>query len=174
MAHIILKWLWCSDNLFSWTVSFWENLTTKDIQELESVDTELLRRILEAPVSTPTCMLFLELGCIPLKYAVMQRRQMFLHYVLQQKPDSLLLKCLNVQIKHLDKWDWVNQIYSDLQELKIILTFEQIRLHPKEKFRSLVHKAIFQAALCWLNKNFFGDNEKDKRSKVCNVKHESL
>ena len=128
----------------------WYNLTTKDIQELESVDTELLRRILEAPVSTPTCMLFLELGCIPLKYVVMQRRQMFLHYVLQQKPDSLLLKCLNVQIKHLDEWDWVNQIYSDLQELKIILTFEQIRLHPKEKFRSLVRKAILQAALCWL------------------------
>ena len=92
----------------------WYNLTTKDIQELESVDTELLRRILEAPVSTPTCMLFLELGCIPLKYAVMQRRQMFLHYVLQQKPDSLLLKCLNVQIKHFDKLDWINQIYSDL------------------------------------------------------------
>ena len=47
-------------------------------------------------------------------------------------------------------------------------------MHPKEKFRSLVHKAILRAALCWLNKKKIGNNEKDKRSKVCNVKHESL
>ena len=58
----------------------WYNLNTKEIQELASVDTE---------VSTPTCMLFLKLGCIPLRC---------LHYVLQQNPYSLLLKCLNVQI----------------------------------------------------------------------------
>ena len=56
----------------------WYSPPMKDIEELEKVDCSLLRKILEAPSGTPNCMLYLELGCIPIRFLVKQRRLMFL------------------------------------------------------------------------------------------------
>ena len=60
----------------------WYNLTEKDLELLEQADEELLRKILEAPVSTPKCMLYLETGSKPVRYLLMTRRLMFYHYIL--------------------------------------------------------------------------------------------
>ena len=51
----------------------WYSPPIKDIEELEKVDSSILRGILEAPRGTPNCMLFLELGCIPIRFLIMQR-----------------------------------------------------------------------------------------------------
>jgi hypothetical protein len=56
----------------------WYGITKADINELEAVDHSLLRKILQAPSCTPTPMLYLELGCIPI------RRLMCLQYLLQE------------------------------------------------------------------------------------------
>ena len=55
----------------------WYDLTDADIEVLEQADENLLRKILEAPISTPKCMLYLETGCKPVWYIVMTRRLMF-------------------------------------------------------------------------------------------------
>ena len=44
----------------------WYCLSLADIEQLESVDQALLKRILEAPSSTPKVSLYLELGCLPI------------------------------------------------------------------------------------------------------------
>ena len=44
----------------------WVNLTQKNIEELEKIDHILLKRIFEAPVTTPTRALYLESGCYPI------------------------------------------------------------------------------------------------------------
>ena len=45
----------------------WYGLTKSDIELLESVDELLLRRILEVPSTCPKEMLYLEMGCLPIK-----------------------------------------------------------------------------------------------------------
>ena len=46
----------------------WYNITAAEISLLESADVQLLRRILKVPKSTPKEMLYLEYGCVPLRY----------------------------------------------------------------------------------------------------------
>ena len=84
-----------------------------------------MRKFLEAPSDTPNCMLYLQLGCIPIRFLVKQRRLMFLHYFLQQ--DTLLFKVLNSQIEESVKGDWIEQIYTDIEEVGIIWSLEEIQ-----------------------------------------------
>ena len=105
----------------------WYSPPIKDIEELEKVDCSLLRQILEAPSGTPNCMLYLELGCIPIRFLVKQRGLMFLHYLLQQDGDTLLFKVLNSQIEESVKGDWIEQIYTDIEEVGIIWSLEEIQ-----------------------------------------------
>ena len=87
MALILRNSLFINSILLNAEV--WHRLTKADVEELESVDNALLR-ILEAPASTPTHMFYLELGCIPIRYIIINRRIMFLQYLLKQDDDSLL------------------------------------------------------------------------------------
>ena len=63
----------------------WFNLTKSDLNLIESVDLELLRKILKAPKSTPKEIIFLELGLLPLREVIKQRRMNFLYYLIHQK-----------------------------------------------------------------------------------------
>ena len=57
-----------------WNMETWYDVKEKEIEELEKIDRILLRRILNVPTSTPTALLYLELGLIPLKYILQARR----------------------------------------------------------------------------------------------------
>ena len=77
----------------------WVNLTNAELDLLETVDVMLLRNILNAPVSTPKEMLFLELGVQPFREILRGRRLNFLHYILSQEADSLMFKVFEAQCK---------------------------------------------------------------------------
>ena len=68
----------------------WSNLTKENIEQLESVDIILLKRILDVPTSTPTPSLYLELGLCPIRYKIMGRKVMFLHDILTRKHDEMI------------------------------------------------------------------------------------
>ena len=63
----------------------WVGLTLakEDIETLISVDGTLMRRLLEVPVSASKASLYLELGCIPMRYIIKARRLLFLQYLLR-------------------------------------------------------------------------------------------
>ena len=52
----------------------WYNLTNAELDLLETVDLLLLRQLLKAPRGTPKEMLYLELGCIPFREIIRERR----------------------------------------------------------------------------------------------------
>ena len=68
----------------------WFNLTKADLNMIESIDLEYLRRILKAPISTPKEILFLELGVIPLREIIKEKRLNFLFYIIKQKSESMI------------------------------------------------------------------------------------
>ena len=92
----------------------WYNVTELDIQHLETVDNSLLRSILECPKFTPVAAMFLELGIIPIRFILMQRRAIFLHYLLQQKENSLLSQFFHAQKVTKYKGDWIYLLESSL------------------------------------------------------------
>ena len=62
----------------------WYGLTKKQIEMLEKVDEQLLRKILNCSSKTPKYLIYLELGIVPIKYLIQSRRIGFLKYILDQ------------------------------------------------------------------------------------------
>ena len=75
----------------------WLNITQAEMQELESLDKTLLRRIVSAPISSPVCSLYAELRCSPVRFLIQAKRIKFLHYILTRKEEDLVSKVFWVQ-----------------------------------------------------------------------------
>ena len=146
----------------------WYNITRAEMEYLETVDIMFLRKILNAPRSTPKEMLFLELGCMRLRDIIKQRRLLFLYYILNEPSNSLVHSFLMAQLKSRNKKDWVTTVIKDLEELEIKLSFEEIRLMKKSNFQTLVKTKINEYAFKSLEK------EKLSHSKVNKVNHKML
>ena len=113
-------------------------------------------------------MLFLETGSWPLRFIVMSRRLMFLHYILNEKKESLIYKFLQAQIKNPVKNDWILTIQENLEELSIYLDLDEIASLSTGCFRSFVYKKIEVRVLNYLNEI------KLTHSKVRNIQYKSL
>ena len=146
----------------------WYGLTKANVEELEQVDNTLLRRILGAPACTPTPMLYLELGCLPIRYIIMTRRLMYLQYLLQEDDDSLLHKVYTAQAEHPVRGDWVEQVKKDMNEIELDISMEVIKRFTKEAFKQKVSKAVNKAAFQYLC------SEKKRMSKVMYVPHDNF
>ena len=92
----------------------WYNITNTELNLLETIDLRLLRKILNAPKSTPKEMLYLELGCIPFRNIIQQRRLSFLYYIMHEDQKSLVNKFFETQLKYRTKNDWVTTVLKDL------------------------------------------------------------
>ena len=128
----------------------WYNVPSANIETLEKVDEHMLRGILKAPRMSPRALLYLELGCLPIRYIIKTRRLMFLHYILSQTEDSLIKKFFFAQLENSSKTDWTSQVQRDLEEIEIKLTFEEIQNMSKSQFKKLVTKNIENKALLYL------------------------
>ena len=118
----------------------WYSLTKKQIKDLEDVDKLLLRRILHAPVSTPTEALYLETGAIPISFILQARRLMFLHYMLKLNNSEMLSQFFYAQWNSPCKNDWTVTVKNDLDEFKIEANLEVIRHMSQFQFKDLVKK----------------------------------
>ena len=129
----------------------WYGVSQSDVDILERVDESLLRRILEAPVSTPIEMLYLELGVVPIRFKMMERRLNFLWYILHEDEETLINMFLQAQLKSPVHGDWGQTCYKDLEELDISLTISDIERMPEQSLRRLVKEKTDMKALDYLN-----------------------
>ena len=60
----------------------WLGLSLAEVEQLEQVDESLLRKILEVGKGCPKEMLFLELGCIPIRFTLMMKVSLMKIYFL--------------------------------------------------------------------------------------------
>ena len=77
----------------------WFNITKKNIEDLEMMDHNLLRKIMDAPSKTPIAALYLELGCLPIRYLIMYKRVMYLFHILQLQETHLVSQVFSSQMK---------------------------------------------------------------------------
>ena len=148
----------------------WYGLSNADIAELEGVDEDLLRKVLECPLSTPKEMLYLELGVSPIRNMIRSRRLNFLQYILQQEKQSLLYTFLKAQIENPTKNDWFQTVEGDIDKFEIGLTIEEIENMSEESFKALVKKKEKEATLKYLNSEKISKNH----TKVKHIKHDVL
>ena len=79
------------------------------------MDKTLLRRILSAPISSPVCALYAELGCHPVRLLLQSKRINYLHYILTRKSDELVSKVFWVQKDVPVKNDYYSTVVRDLE-----------------------------------------------------------
>ena len=96
----------------------WYGLTVADVEQLEVVDQALLKKILETPSSTPSASLYLELGCLPIRFIIKARRIMFLQTILKEDKNSLLYKFFMAQSDAASRDDWSIQVKVILRSSK--------------------------------------------------------
>ena len=128
----------------------WVNLTKKNVTDLEKVDEQLLRKILSAHPKTPTELLYLELGAIPVRFILMSKRINYLWYLIHDKEGSLLKTFFEAQCDQPIKGDWVSTVKKDMADLNIQMSFEEIADIPKEAFKKLVKEKVHKSALEYL------------------------
>lgn len=146
----------------------WYNVTKAELDYLETVDLLLLRSILKAPKTTPKEMLYLELGCVPLRNLIQKRRISFLYYLLHQEPNSMLYKFLETQISSRNTKDWTSTVLKDLEELNFGASIEEIKDMNKSEFKRKLNESTEEKSLNDLN------NLKAGHSKVMNLKHSMM
>ena len=132
------------------------------------MDIQLSRKILRAPWSTPKELLFLELGCMPLRDIIRKRRISFLQYILKQDSQSMIYKFLETQMKNRKAKDWITQVLKDIQDLNLDISLENMKEMTKAKFKIILNKAVKSKALEELNKI------KQKHSKGKELKYSYL
>ena len=80
IAKILREAMLINRILFSADV--WYDVSEQNLRSLEQIDESLLRKILQAHSKTAIEALYLELGCLPIRFHLMSRRVNFLHLLL--------------------------------------------------------------------------------------------
>ena len=146
----------------------WYNLTTAEIEILEGIHESFMRRVLEAPISTPKEIIYLELGIVPIRYIIRMRRLNFLQYILHEEEHSLVHSVLKTQLENPTPGDWGMTCLKDLKEFDIKWNICDIENMSSGTFRNLVQKKAAFKSLEYLNKI------KGKHTKVMNIPHKKL
>ena len=123
------------------------NLSAADIKVLDDVDTTLLRTALNVSSKSSRCLMFLELGILPVQYVIQKKRLGYLHHLLTAGVQSLAKQVFDKQTENGSNGTWVNLIVKDLANLKLNLSFDQISNLSKQRFKALVRNACME--LCF-------------------------
>ena len=146
----------------------WYDISETNIRSLEAVDESLLRQILNAHSKTAIEALYLELGCKPIRYILMERRINYLYYILKLDKSELLRKVFEAHKNNPVKGDWYLQVITDLKTLDISTDFNEIVKMSKLSFKNLVKSKSKIASLKYLY------NIKSDHSKMDNLNYRDI
>ena len=146
----------------------WVNLSDKDIRALEQTDEILLSKILGCDANTSNVFKYLELGVQPVRYEIMKRNILFLHYLLQQDKNSMIFKVLQATRENPVHSDFVLTCEKYLKQLNINITFEQLGVMSTWSVKKLVKEKTSTAAFKYLLEI------KNKQTKISHIQYDDL
>ena len=116
----------------------WVNLNKSHMEDLNKSDCELLKQILNTPISTPRCLVYLELGCQMPEYIVMKQVLMFLQQILKLEKTSLLYKFVMAMEDEPTTNDWLSSAKKYIEKLNINMSLNDIKEMSITKFKRIV------------------------------------
>ena len=137
------------------------NLKEKELRQIERIEEEFMRKILNTSRGCPITQLYLEYGQYPARFDIQKMRLLYLKYILEQPEDSLIKKFYNLQLSKPTRGDWASACKEDLRALKITLSNQEIQKMTKYKFTSLIKERIVENAL-----NYLKEKQSKKGGKI--------
>ena len=158
--------------LFLSTILFnsqsWRNLTEKNITQLQSLQLRLLKKLVNAPSSTSSSFIFLELGVLPIRYEIHQRQLTFLHHIVNLDETDPVY-CLYQNMKRLPgEKNWYNDVLRTSTMYGIDIDEDRLKSISKELFKTTVKSSIRQFAFDDLT------TQCASQSKTCDLKYSSF
>ena len=139
----------------------WYGLQEQDLEELEALDREMIRKVLKCPFSTPGEAGHLELGLLPLNCIIKERRVNYLHYLVRSAKTEMLYKFFLAQWENPSKQDWTEQVRVDLAELGLQEDILTIEAKSQYCFRKDLKTKIKEFTLDLLNERKFKHTKMD-------------
>ena len=81
-------------------------------------------------------MLYLELGVIPIRYIIKERRLNFLWYILNEDEESMINMVLRKQLETTVQGHWGDTCKKDLKELGLSLGMEEFKNMKRRIFQT--------------------------------------
>ena len=116
------------------------NLKESEIRNIERIEENYLRKVLNTSKGCPIVQLYLEMGHTPARVEIQKTRLLFMQYILKQSDDSTLNRFFKLQLEMPTRGDWASTCLKDLNELDIQNTLDEISLMTKNKFTQILRK----------------------------------
>ena len=120
----------------------WINLTKKNIEDLEKIQNNVIKRLLRIPFSTPSLGLLHELNIPTISTVINQRKLMYFHK-LHQNEQSLAFQVLKQQ-ESLTSNHFLQEIHNLMAKYEIPSSIQDIKKMSKEKWKGIVKKAVYR------------------------------
>ena len=111
----------------------------------------ILKRMLKAPKSAPNDIVLCELGILPIEYEIYSKKLMFLQHILKLESDDPVKKIYIEQLKYEAESNWSNEVVRIRKEIKLNEDDQVISEISKVQWKTIVRKAIKDAAVIKLN-----------------------
>ena len=108
----------------------------------------------------------LELGFIPVRYVLMKKHLLFLHYILQESTETMIRKVYDTLKGDSRKGDFFSLIRSDKNQLNIDFSEEDISIISKRSEKKYLKEKVQNAALQYL----VSENESKEKTKLIKFK----
>ena len=129
----------------------WSHLNTTEMNRLRGCQLSFLKRILHAPKSAPTAIVFAELGILPVEFEIYIRQLMFLQHIVNLDPSDQVRKVYQEQMKYPSEMNWAIEVKLIKEQMNIAIDDVEISVMTKTTWKSHVNKAVKEAALKKLN-----------------------
>ena len=116
------------------------------MRQLERIEETYMRKLVQTAKGCPINQLYCELGQMPARFHIMKQRLLFLKYILNQDPESMIYKVLFLQVSKPVKFDWAGTCVKDLKTLKINMNFEDIQKMQTNQFKNILKKKCKEVA----------------------------
>ena len=144
------------------------NLKEQEIRQLERIEESFMRQVLKTKRGCPIKQMYLELGHAPARFNIFKLRFFFLKYILDQEEHSSIRRVFELQLQYPTKNDWASDCLTNLKQMDINLSLEEIRLMPENKFKNIVRQKSKECAFRYLLKGR-GRKFNIKKSKWQNI-----
>ena len=145
----------------------WQGISPGEIEMIEKVDEDLLRGLLKAHSKIPLEALYLETGCIPVRFIIKSRRLSYLHTILQKDPEELVKEVFEAQKNDPTAGDFFNLVMDDCNLVDMNMTENEISTMKKDKYKEIVKSKVRQSAFQYLKET------QQKHSKVKTISYGS-
>ena len=129
------------------------NLKESEIRTLERIEEHYLRKLFKTTKGCPISQLYLEAGQYPARFEIIRRRLLFFKNILNENPNSLIFRFIQLQIENPSKGDWASSCISSLQYLNIKLSIHEIAKMKKNQFSKILKKSLEEKSVQYLLEN---------------------